>query len=95
MTRALAQELEPPYSANTITPGMRIKPTNLTEADEREIPEPERVWNDPLRIAPAFIYLSLARGRPNGHRFDAEHLTKEIQKNGYDMRPEIAESIAE
>jgi len=94
-TRALATELPEGVSANTVTPGMRIKPTNLTEAEERALSTEEREWRDPIHIAPAFIYLSMARGRPNGFRFDAQRLTETIRRHGYTMPAETAESIAE
>lgn len=94
-TRALAEDVDETVSVNSITPGMRIKPTNLTEAEEGKVPASDRVWKDPLLIAPAFIYLAMARGRPTGRRFDAERLTTTIQRHGYDMPYDMAEGIAQ
>lgn len=96
LTRSLSEELnDAPISVNTITPGMRIKPTNLTDQQDRDTPSSERVWKNPALIAPAFVYLALQKGQPSGCRFDAERLAQEIRMHGYELSPERAEDIAE
>jgi NAD(P)-dependent dehydrogenase (short-subunit alcohol dehydrogenase family) len=76
-TRALALELSgAPVSVNTVTPGLRIKPTSVTDADVEHRPQQEREqWQDPDRLMPAFLLLARLRGEVSGRRFDACRLS--------------------
>ena len=96
-TRALACELEGSQaSVNTITPGLKIKPTSLTDDAFRRLPEKERqVWHDPAEIASAFLLLARLRGEVNGQRFDAHRLAMAIGSEGYDLGPERLLELAE
>jgi NAD(P)-dependent dehydrogenase (short-subunit alcohol dehydrogenase family) len=84
MTRCLALELEgSPVSVNTVTPGLRLKPTSLTRADAAAAPTSSRAeWNDPVSLGPAFLFLAGLRGRVSGCRFDAQVLTQAIETHG-------------
>jgi NAD(P)-dependent dehydrogenase (short-subunit alcohol dehydrogenase family) len=97
LTRALAVELAgTKVSINTITPGLRIKPTSLTEEDFAALPEDERrEWNDPALLNPAFVYLSGLRGEVSGLRFDAHRLSEALRQEGLDITPERAQELAE
>ncbi len=96
-TRALACEFEDSrVSVNTITPGLKIKPTSLTEEVFRQLPEQQRLsWNDPAEIAPAFVLLARLRGEVNGRRFDAKHLSRAILGEGYDLSSSRILELAE
>ena len=54
---------------------MRIKPTMMTDTEERAIPPDGRAWKDADAIVPAFLLLALARGNPTGKRFEADKLS--------------------
>lgn len=96
LTKAAAAELaEASVSVNTMTPGLRIKPTMMTEEEEARASVAERLWHDARGLAPAFVYLALARGRPTGMRFDALRLTERIERDGYDLSDESLKEIAE
>lgn len=86
LTRCLALELrDRPVSVNTITPGIRIKPTSLSEEQAFRVAlEERRAWNDPDRIAPAFLWLAGLRGEVSGCRFDARALTEALGRHGPD-----------
>jgi len=83
-TKVLALELAASnVSFNTVTPGLRIKPTSLTDEQVRAFPEEERdAWNDPMEIMPAFLFLASLRGQVSGHRFDAFELTSALEQFG-------------
>jgi NAD(P)-dependent dehydrogenase (short-subunit alcohol dehydrogenase family) len=83
-TQVLALELGPgKISVNTVTPGLRIKPTSLTDAQARALPPGERdSWHDPLEIMPAFLFLAGLRGQVTGRRFDALELTTALREWG-------------
>ena len=76
-TRCLAMELAgSPISANTVTPGLSIKPTSLTRRDAERTDAVTRArWQDPVRLGPAFLFLAGLRGQVSGCRFDAWTLT--------------------
>ena len=77
LTKALAAELSgTSVSVNTITPGLRIKPTMMTLAEEARLPPENKPWSSADAIVPAFVFLALARGEPTGQRFDAEELSR-------------------
>ena len=81
LTKALAAELSgAPVSVNTITPGLHIKPTMMTLAEESQLPLEEKPWSSADALVPAFVHLALARGEPTGQRFDAKQLTEELKK---------------
>lgn len=87
-TKALAMEGEPlNIAVNTMGPGKRIKPTNITRAEAAALPPDERAaWVDPLALAPAFAWLlSQPPGRFTGLRFDAGPLADAIAAEGYDF----------
>ena len=83
-TRVLSLELGASnISVNTITPGLRIKPTSLTDEEVRTVPESERSsWNDPMEIMPAFLFFASLRGEVSGHRFDAFEQTGALGRLG-------------
>lgn len=83
-TRCLALELAGlPVSANTVTPGLSIKPTSLTQRDaERTDPATRAGWRDPVRLGPAFLFLAGLRGQISGCRFDAWTLTRALEQWG-------------
>jgi 3-hydroxybutyrate dehydrogenase len=87
-TKALAMEGEPlNIAVNTMGPGKRIKPTNITRAEAAALPPKERAaWVDPLTLAPAFVWLlSQPPGRFTGLRFDAGPVADTIAAEGYDF----------
>jgi len=82
LSRALAVEAGDNVSVNTITPGMRIKPTMMSDAEEAALGPDERSWEDAKAIVPAFLLLALARGNPTGKRFEADKLSDELKRQG-------------
>jgi NAD(P)-dependent dehydrogenase (short-subunit alcohol dehydrogenase family) len=97
LTRALAVELAgSPVSINTVTPGLKIKPTSMTEEAFENLSDEERkAWSNPDEIVPAFVYLAMQRGEVSGYRFDARVLTEAIRGEGFDMDPARAKELAE
>ncbi len=97
LSRALAVELaETDVSVNTITPGLKIKPTSVTDVQVAQRAPAERdVWNDPARLVPAFVWLSRLRGEVSGRRFDAHALSRALDAEGFALSPERAAQIAE
>jgi NAD(P)-dependent dehydrogenase (short-subunit alcohol dehydrogenase family) len=85
-TKCLALELgDNNVSVNTLTPGLRIKPTSITEEQIPKVPGSERdKWNDPMQIMPAFVFLASLRGEVTGRRFDALELTGALRQIGRD-----------
>lgn len=83
-TRCLALELAgSPVSANTVTPGLSIKPTSLTRRDAEGADAATRAgWRDPVVLGPAFLFLAGLRGRISGCRFDAWTLTRALERWG-------------
>lgn len=83
-TQCLALELGASnVSVNTITPGLKIKPTSLTEQAVATVPAQEREsWHDPMEIMPAFLLLAGLRGQVTGRRFDAFELTNALEELG-------------
>lgn len=81
-TRCLALELAgSPISANTVTPGLSIKPTSLTQRDAERADAGTRArWCDPAKLGPAFLFLAGLRGQISGCRFDAWTLTRRLEK---------------
>ena len=96
LTRALALELEGTnVSLNTVTPGLRIKPTSLKEEDIDHVPAADREqWQDPERLVPAFVYLAMLRGAVSGLRFDAYKLSQLIEHEGFGVGLDRIKSIA-
>lgn len=97
MTRAMAEDLAgTKVSVNTITPGLKIKPTSITDEDFAALPEDkQREWNDPALLNPAFVYLAGLRGEVTGLRYDAHRLSEAVRKEGYDISPERAKELSE
>ena len=83
-TRCLALELAgSPISANTVTPGLSIKPTSLTQRDAERADAATRArWRDPAKLGPAFLFLAGLRGQISGCRFDAWTLTRRLEQWG-------------
>ena len=75
-TRAVALELAGcPISINTVTPGLRIKPTSITDDDVvRGGVAGAGEWHDPALLIEAFVFLAALRGEISGQRFDAQKL---------------------
>lgn len=94
LTQVLALELGARnISVNTITPGLKIKPTSLTDEQAQAVPPSVRSsWNDPMEIMPAFLFLAGLRGQVSGRRFDAFELTGALKELG---REETLERIEE
>jgi NAD(P)-dependent dehydrogenase (short-subunit alcohol dehydrogenase family) len=97
LTRALAVEhTGSPVSINTVTPGLKIKPTSMTEETFEKLSDEERkAWSNPSEIVPAFVYLAGQRGEVSGYRFDARVLTEAIRNEGFDMDLARAKELAE
>jgi NAD(P)-dependent dehydrogenase (short-subunit alcohol dehydrogenase family) len=95
-TRSIALELEgAPVSINTVTPGARIKPTSITDADVAKGSTPGAAeWQDPTLLLPAFLFLATLRGHPSGMRFDAFRLTQAIAAARH-FNSEMALELAE
>ena len=83
-TRCLALELSgSPVSANTVTPGLSIKPTSLTRRDAERADAATRArWRNPVGLGPAFLFLAGLRGQISGCRFDAWTLTRALEQWG-------------
>ncbi len=83
-TRCLALELAgSSISANTVTPGLPIKPTSLTRREAERTDAATRAgWRDPVELGPAFLFLAGLRGQIGGCRFDAWTLTRELERWG-------------
>lgn len=97
LTRALAVELSDfEVSVNTVTPGLKIKPTSISEKDFEALSERERSgWNDPEALCPAFVFLAGLRGEVSGLRFDAHRLSQKLRQAGYDLKPAELRELAE
>lgn len=96
LTRAMAAELlGHAISVNTVTPGIRIKPTMMTTEEESKLAAGEIQWEDGASIVPALVYLARARGRPSGLRYDAGRLSAAISEHGYGLGVKEAEELSE
>ena len=97
LTQALAKELEGKrISINTLTPGLRIKPTSMTEKEYENLPPDKREqWNDPKEIVPAFILLACLRGEVGGLRFDAQKLSQVLAVEDFNLSQQRIIEIAE
>ena len=97
LTKCLALELaEASLSVNTITPGLRIKPTGLTEAAAAAAPSARRQgWQDPLELGPAFAFLARLEGEVSGLRFDASRLAQALDRDGAEQVLARAQELAE
>lgn len=97
LTRALARELAgTSVSINTVTPGLKIKPTSMTDEAFHELSDEQRgAWSEPDAICPAFVLLAGLRGAVSGLRFDAYVLSGAIRREGFDLRPERIKELAE
>jgi NAD(P)-dependent dehydrogenase (short-subunit alcohol dehydrogenase family) len=95
LTRALAEELkDAPVCVNTITPGLRIKPTSLRE-DEAARSDARGEWNDSALLNPAVHALARLRGEVSGLRFDAYRLTEALTRANGVMGPDGFRALAE
>jgi len=94
-TRALATELQGTrVSVNTVTPGLLLKPTSLSEAEAEVWPDRGK-WQDPSLVAPAFVYLAGLRGEISGLRFDAHRLARALSEEGPAPPPDRVRALAE
>ena len=84
LTKCLALEFDTlPLSVNTITPGLHIKPTGLTDKQTVEAtPKQQQQWADPLELAPAFTFLARLTGEVQGLRFNGERLSAALNEEG-------------
>lgn len=90
LSQALAAEWRGSgVSANTITPGARIKPTGLPTEAEARLPAAERFWGSADPLGPAFPALALLRGSPTGRRFRADRVADAVREHGLPL-PESA-----
>jgi 3-hydroxybutyrate dehydrogenase len=72
---------------NTVGPGKRIKPTDVTWAEyDRLPPNVTAEWADPVELGKAFVWLiNQPPSRYTGFRFDAGPLADTIALEGYDF----------
>jgi NAD(P)-dependent dehydrogenase (short-subunit alcohol dehydrogenase family) len=86
LTRAVALEWQGrPVSVNTITPGTRIKPTGVSDAEfDGWSAERRAAFVDPRELGPAFVLLATCRGAPTGQRFDAWQLAERVAREGFE-----------
>jgi NAD(P)-dependent dehydrogenase (short-subunit alcohol dehydrogenase family) len=96
-TRCLARELVGiPVSVNTVTPGLRIKPTSMTRSEADRLDPGERgEWHDPVALGPAFRFLAGLRGQVSGFRFDALTLSGSLDEFGAERTLERIHEVAE
>jgi NAD(P)-dependent dehydrogenase (short-subunit alcohol dehydrogenase family) len=96
-TRSLALELVGSnISVNSVTPGLRIKPTSITDDDVSALgTEISQAWSDPIGLGPAFHLLACLRGSVSGCRFNAFTLANYIAEHGSEQAVKDLHTIAE
>ena len=100
-TRCLALELSGSrVSVNAVTPGIRLKPTSLTQREADRADQATRArWEDPVKLGRAFVFLAGLRGEVSGCRFDAHILTQALERRGLEgvvgRVHEVAEYVQE
>ncbi len=96
LAKALAAE-RPGIPANTITPGMRIKPTGLSRAEEAALPPSERAWESSEQLGPAFVAFALLAGEsaPTGRRFRADRVAERVRADGLPLSPSAWKELTE
>ncbi len=96
-TRCLALELSgSKISVNSVTPGLKIKPTSITDADVIALQSTtSQAWSDPAILGPAFHLLACLRGGISGCRFDAFTLANYIADCGSELTLEQLHAVAE
>ena len=96
-TRCLALELAGSrVSVNAVTPGIFLKPTSLTRRQAERADAATRArWEDPVKLAPAFVFLAGLRGEVSGCRFDARVLTQALEKWGVEGVVSRAAEVAD
>jgi NAD(P)-dependent dehydrogenase (short-subunit alcohol dehydrogenase family) len=74
-------------AANTISPGKHIKPTSVTLAQAKAMPENIRTaWTDPIDLGQAFVWLaSQPPSRFSGLSFSAGRIVDTIAEEGWDF----------
>ena len=96
LSRALAAEWGGSgVSANTITPGARIKPTGMTTEAEARRPAAERSWGSAEPLGPAFPALALLRGSPTGCRFRADRVAAAVREHGLPLPDSAWDTLPE
>ena len=97
LTRCLALELAGSrVSVNSVTPGIRLKPTSVTQRQAGRVDEATRAgWQDPAIVGPAFVFLAGLRGEISGCRFDARVLARAVRDWGADEVVKRAAEVAE
>ncbi|HIF39414.1 MAG TPA: SDR family oxidoreductase [Gemmatimonadetes bacterium] len=96
-TRCLALELVGSrVSVNSVTPGLKIKPTSITDKDISILdPKVSQAWADPISLGPAFHLLARLRGGVSGCRFNALTLAKYIAEYGSELTVRELHTVAE
>ena len=96
-TRCLALELSgSKISVNSVTPGLKIKPTSITDADVVALQSTvSQAWSNPAILGPAFHWLACLRGGISGCRFDAFTLANYIAEFGSELTLEQLYAVAE
>ena len=96
LSRALAAEWQGSgVSANTVTPGARIKPTGMTTETESRLPAEARSWGSADPLGPAFSALALLRGSPTGRRFRADRVAAAVRAHGLPLPPAVWDTLPE
>jgi NAD(P)-dependent dehydrogenase (short-subunit alcohol dehydrogenase family) len=88
MIKALSLEASAYQIAlNTVGPGKRIKPTDVTWAEyDRLPPQAKTEWADPVELGKAFVWLiSQPSSRYTGFRFDAGQIADTIALEGFNF----------
>jgi NAD(P)-dependent dehydrogenase (short-subunit alcohol dehydrogenase family) len=98
--KALSLESAPYNIAiNTVGPGKRIKPTDVTWAQLETMPAAARAdWADPIELGKAFVWLAMQPpARFSGYRFDAGPIADTVAREGWDFEfaPEKVTSYVE
>jgi NAD(P)-dependent dehydrogenase (short-subunit alcohol dehydrogenase family) len=86
--KALALEVAPYHIAlNTMGPGKKIKPTDVTWEELERMPEEKKAdFADPVRLGQAFVWLACQPpSRFSGLRFDAGPIVDTIAVEGFDF----------
>lgn len=89
-SQALALELAPHgIPVNLLTPGTRIKPTSVTNAEFAEwSPYARAEFRDPMDLTDAFVYLALPHAPLlTGRRFEAFALSEQLREGGWQLDP--------
>lgn len=97
LTRAVALEWRGrPVSVNTVSPGLRIKPTGVTAAEFAAwSADRQAFFQHPVLLGPGFALLAMLRGTPSGCRFDLWRLAQAVAADGLEAAAARLETLAE